>query len=271
MDISLSAKNIIEFGGFHITNSVLAGLLTSLIVMVIMILAARKASIIPGRLQMAIEMLMKLVLDLLISAYGSEARARKYLPFYITLFFFLIIANQFSVIPLVTNLVTPEGVLFKVSTADFSQTIALALISIVGAHVIAFSIHPIGHIGSFIKIGPLLKSRSVGDFLNGLLELFLGVLDIIGEIAKVISLSARLFGNIFAGEVMVAVIAGIAVFTSYFVPVPFLALSIFSGFVQAFVFMILSMQFMAGTINNVVDKRREEAARRLEAQSVPAI
>ena len=93
--------------------------------------------------------------------------------------------------------------------------------------------------------------KSFADLPNVLLQLFLGVLNIIGELAKVISLSARLFGNIFAGEVMVGVIAGLSFYTMFFVPIPFIFLSIFSGIVQAFVFSYLSLSFMSDIIKSV--------------------
>ncbi|MDQ5919617.1 MAG: F-type H+-transporting ATPase subunit a [Patescibacteria group bacterium] len=82
----------------------------------------------------------------------------------------------------------------------------------------------------------------------------MGLLDIIGELAKILSLSARLFGNIFAGDVMILVIVSLSTYTQFFVPLPFLALSIFSGFVQAFVFSLLSIQFLSGTITSVKGK-----------------
>ena len=82
----------------------------------------------------------------------------------------------------------------------------------------------------------------------------LGLLDIIGELAKVISLSARLFGNILAGELIILIIAGLAAFTPFFIPIPFFVLSIFSGVVQTFVFVLLSIGFMSTTINSVKDE-----------------
>lgn len=250
--VSLASPTILEFGPVHITNTVLGGLATTVIAIILIIIVARNPKLVPGRLQVLFEMMITTFDEFLISAYGNKKRARKYLPFYVTLFFFLLIANQFSILPLITNIVTSEGdFLFRMSTADFSQTIALALIAVVGAHIIAFSIAPIKHINNFFKFDKILAIRKPGDIPNVLLELFLGVLDMIGELAKVMSLSARLFGNIFAGDVMVAVIAGISVYTAYIVPIPFLFLGMFSSLVQAFVFAILCLNFMAGTIKAV--------------------
>jgi F-type H+-transporting ATPase subunit a len=79
--------------------------------------------------------------------------------------------------------------------------------------------------------------------------------------AKVISVSCRLFGNLFAGDVMVAVIISLSKFTEFIVPIPFLFLGIFSGFVQAFVFTLLSLQFVSSTYNTAYANREERLAK----------
>lgn len=248
---TLRATPIVMLGDFPITNSVLAAFLITLIIISLVVFIKKGASLVPTRLQLGMEIITSFFLDSLRTAFGSEQRARKYLPLFLSIFIFLVIANQFSVIPLVTSIIASGGNLLRVPTSDWSQTITLALIVVVGAHLIALSISPLRHIGNFIKIKSFFKVRSFSDFGNAFLEFFLGLMDIISEFAKVISISARLFGNIFAGEIMVAIIASIAVFTQFIVPVPFMILSIFSGFVQAFVFTLLSLQFMTATITSV--------------------
>lgn len=254
-EISLQSPTVFEIGSFHVTNAVLGNTLTTLIVIGILIYFVRNAKLIPGRIQSMIEIVVEMFLELLINAHGSKKAAIRHLPYYVALFIFLIIANQFSIIPLINQIVTGEGdVLFRVATADYGQPITLALITFIASHILALRIAPIKHIGNFIKIGPFFKVRSLGDFANACLELFLGVLDIIGEFGKVISLSSRLFGNVFAGEVMIAVIAGIASWSAYFVPIPFIVLSMFSGLVQAYVFAVLSLQYIAGAVNSVKEE-----------------
>lgn len=252
-EISLVSPTIIELGPVHITNTVLGGFLTTFIAIVLIFAFGNKPKLIPGRMQVLFEMMITSFLGFLRGSFKEEKRVRRYLSFYITLFFFLLIANQFSILPILSNITAGEEgkYLLRMSTADFSQTIALALIAILGGHFIALSINPIKHINNFLKFDKLIAIRKFSDIPNYFLELFLGTLDIIGEISKVISLSARLFGNIFAGDVMVVVISSIAVFTTYIVPIPFLFLGMFSSLVQAFVFAILCLQFMAGTITAV--------------------
>ena len=250
-EFTLSSNNIIEYGSFHVTNSVVASFAVSIVVVIIAVLCTRKAGVVPTRAQLFLEMIIEFFYNMLKTAYGSEKRARKYLSYIVTLFLFLLVANQFSAIPLVSSITTENGPLFRTSTSDWSQTISLAIISLGAAHLIALTAAPLKHIGSFIKLEPFFKIRKPSDIGNAFLELFLGLLDIIGELAKVLSMSARLFGNIFAGEVLIVVIGGLSIYTSFLVPVPFMALSIFSGLVQAFVFTLLALQFMASTITNV--------------------
>jgi len=257
LKISLRSPAIFEFGSFHLTNAALSNILITIFLIFFFIYFLKKAKLIPGRIQATVEIVVEMFLDLLISAHGSKEKAIKHLPYYVTLFIFLLIANQFSLLPFINQIISGEekSLFFRTSTADYGQPIALALITLVAANVMALRISPLRHIGNFIKIAPFFKVRSVGEFANACLEFFLGMLDIIGEVGKLISLSSRLFGNVFAGEVMIAVVVGIA---GYILPIPFIMLSIFSGLVQAYVFAVLSLQYVAGSINSVKDESTEE-------------
>lgn len=264
-EFTLSSNNIIEYGSFHVTNSVMASFAVSIVVVIIAVLCTRKAGLVPSRGQLFLELIVEFFQDMLKTAYGTTKRARKYLSYTVTLFLFILVANQFSLLPVVASIMTENGPLFRTATSDWSQTISLAIVSLGAAHLIALSVSPLKHIGSFIKLEPFFKIRKPSDIGNAFLEFFLGILDIVGELAKLMSMSARLFGNLFAGEVLIAVIAGLSIYTSFIVPVPFMALSIFSGIVQAFVFTLLAMQFMAATITNVAPTKpeMEEATEKL--------
>jgi F-type H+-transporting ATPase subunit a len=241
----LQTTPILDLAGLNVNNSVLATLAVSVFLILLFMVFKRSLKIIPGKLQVAIESFLGFFMTQLETAWGSEERAKKYLPLILTLFLFLLIANQFSVIPLVSSVVSDGVQVLRTPSSDLGLAVTLALIVIGASHVIAFTHHPIRHIGNYIKPHELLKVRSVSGFFNALLEIFLGLLDIVGEIAKVVSLACRLFGNVFAGEVMVAVMTGLV---AYIVPMPFIAISIFSGLVQAFVFALLSVQYMPGII-----------------------
>jgi len=257
ISISLKSDVIVElFGVIPITNSVLAAVFTSLLLILVALIVRAGSGIVPSKLQLIAEMTVGYFNDQMKVAYKKDKRAKMLLPFYLTMFLFLIFVNQFSVLPLVNQLVV-EGTsgdivsLFRTGSTDLSLPLAMALFVVITSQVWAFAMHPIRHVGNYFRFHEFFKIRKLGDIPFAFIEFFLGLLDIIGEIAKVVSLSARLFGNIFAGEVMYLVIINLAVFTQFVLPIPFVVLSIFSGFVQAYVFAFLTLQFMAITLAGV--------------------
>ncbi len=263
MDISIPARAIFELGPFVVTDAVLGSLLASLFLVAFSVLVAMRFSVIPTRLQVGFEFITDYVMDLLVNAFGDRGRAESFFPLFVTLLLFLAVANQLTLVPFIfeiTQSVADGGQvdLFRQPTSVLALPLALALMVVVIANVMALRISPIRHLSGFINVKGIVGARSVGELFNGFVDFFVGLLNIIGELAKIISLSARLFGNVFAGNVMVAVIASLSVFTVYIVPLPFIVLSTFSGFVQAFVFMLLSMQFIAMSIEGAMPPAEEE-------------
>ncbi len=248
MEFSLIAEPLFFIGPVGISNSMLGAFISTFVLLGLVFLATRKVVFVPTRLQLVFEVLFEFMLAQLISAFGSEKRARKFFPLLITILLFITIANQLSLVPLIYQITYEGKSVLRTATADLSLTIGLALFVVVLSQILSFAASPLGHIGKYIRIEGFIKARSVKDFANATLEFLLGLLDIIGEISKVLSLGFRLFGNVFAGEVLVVVIAGLSAYTSMIVPVPFMLLSILSGFIQAFVFTLLSIQFIASSL-----------------------
>ena len=256
-DITLPARVLFSIGPVPITDGFLGAIIVTLTIVLFGYLAARKFAIVPTRAQMALELVADYIMHQLENAFGDKKRAQTFFPFFMTMLLFLTVANQFMLVPFVFEVTYGGADIFRQPTSDFAQPIALSLLIFVISNVMAFKISPLRHLGNFIAIGPLLKARSLGQLFNAFVELFIGFLNIIGEFAKVVSLAARLFGNIFAGNVMAAVIIGLSSYTQFLVPIPFLILSVFSGFVQAFVFMLLSIQFIALAIDGAQPKGQE--------------
>lgn len=259
-DIRLPADILFSLGPIGVTNGHLAAFSITLAFAVVALVSSKRIRLVPGRLQAGFELLVEFMLDRVDSAFGDKKTARKFFPLLMTCLLFILIANQFSLIPLVGNIVAGNVPVLRSPTSDLAMTLALSLFIVGLANVLAFSIAPLHHLGSFIKIAPLFRVRSVGEFARAFLDFLLGFLDIISECAKVISLGGRLFGNIFAGEVMVAVIAGLSTYTQFLAPIPFIFLSVFSGIVQAFVFVLLATQFIAGSIGSAKEARLAEAS-----------
>jgi len=257
-EISIPAEKIGQIGPLVINNAMMAFIGTSLILIILAFLIRRNAGIKPTRLQVAFEVLVEEILGKMTLAFGSEKKARKFFPLIFTIFIFFLLANQFMLIPFVESIVTPDGIsLFRLPASDYSLPIAYALFVIILSHVLAFSTAPIKHIGNFIKLKQFTKIRSIKEIPMAFIDFFLGILDLVGEFAKLISISTRLFGNMFAGGIVIAIISGLTVFTRYFVPIPFVVLGILSGLVQAFVFAMLSILYISSITNAV--KPQEQA------------
>jgi F-type H+-transporting ATPase subunit a len=254
--IQLPAEPIAEIGPFVINNAMTSTFLATILIIIVAFLIRRKAGVVPSRMQVAFESLLTFLLDKTIVAFGSEARARKFFPLAMTIFIFLLVANQFTLLPFVESFVVDNAAgeatqLFRTPTTDYSLPIGLTIAILLIAHLIALSMGPLKHIGNFIKVKQFFKIKSLKDLPMAFLDFFLGLLDIVGEVAKLASLSTRLFGNIFAGMVIIMIIQGLSAYSQFLAPVPFLVLSTLSGFVQAFVFAMLSILFVSSSINAV--------------------
>jgi F-type H+-transporting ATPase subunit a len=253
-DISLPSETVVEIAGIGVTNSVLATAVTSVLIIVLIVLSRLNLRLVPNRLQVCFEMVIEYLDEILTAQFNSKKLSRTMLPLMVTLFIFIFIANQFSLIPLLQSIIVEgESVtnLFRVPTSDLSLPFTMAILVMGLTQVIAFIKSPLGHIGNYIRIAPLFKFKNASDLFTKIIEFFLGFLDIISEFAKTVALAVRLFGNVIAGELMILIISGLAGFTSFFVPIPFYILSIFSGVIQTLVFVFLSIGFMSTTINAV--------------------
>lgn len=250
--IQLAAEPAFNIGNFVVTNTMVATMVTTVLVLIFALMVRFRAGVVPTRLQVVFELVFTEFYDRLSEAVG-EKKARQIVPLIVTLFIFVLVSNLFILLPLVGSFVTEHGHLMRTPTTDYSMTIALAFITMFAAHFIAFTASPIGHFLTYFRVGGLIDvargKRPFGDLLEIFIDMFLGLLEILGDIVKVISLGTRLFGNIIAGEVVIIVISGLMFATQFVVPIPFILLASFAGLIQAFVFTLLSTIFIS---NNFV-------------------
>lgn len=236
--IEIAAEKILTIAGFPVTNT----LLTSWVVLILLLAGAflifRKISLIPAALQNILEFFIESFLGLMDGVFGSREKAEKYFPVVATIFLFVLLSNWLGILPGVGSVgffeETDSGKmfvpLFRSAASDLNFTLALALIAVFLVNFLGIAAIGIGkHMSKFFT----LKSP---------LDFFVGILEFISEIAKMISFSFRLFGNVFAGEVLLVITAFLI---PYAIPVPFLMLEIFVGFVQALVFAMLTMVFIS--------------------------
>ncbi len=139
--------------------------------------------------------------------------------------------------------------MFRSAATDMNTTFALAIISVVLTQVFGYWAQGIKYFGKFLAVGRIVETFTkpglgcggrIGTFFMGVIDLFVGMIETVSEIGKIISFSFRLFGNIFAGEVLLGVIGFLI---PYLVSLPFYGLELFVGFVQALVFMMLTVAF----------------------------
>src|SRR3989344_1010565 len=228
--ISLKAEEVFNLWGFPVTNSLFLTFVVSIILISFSLLFSRKINIIPGNLQSGIEMGVEWFLDLMSSTLGSAQKAERYFPIIVTIFIFILTSNLLGIFPGVGSFSIEnnhhEVPLFRSPAADLNFTLAFAVISVVVANILGMmAVGFLPHIGKFI------------NFKNPI-KFFIGVLELVSEFAKIISLSFRLFGNVFAGEVLLTIVSFLA---PYLIPLPFLFLELFVGLIQAFLFAMLTL------------------------------
>jgi len=225
--------------GYPVANSTLMLILIALIILIGAIVLNKGIKIIPGGFQNLTELIYDYLVTLVSSVTGSRKIAEKIFPVIGTIFIFVFLSNLMTVIPLIGE-ITFKGVpIFRPPTTDFNTTFSLALVMVVSIQLISIRDYGIlGYIGKFIKIKGLYQGakKGVGEFVLALIDFAIGFLDIISEVAKVVSLSLRLFGNMYAGQVLATVIlAGFA----YGLPAIWMVMGTLSVVVQTLVFALL--------------------------------
>jgi F-type H+-transporting ATPase subunit a len=234
LQISLRAEDVFHIGNFPVTNATLLAFIVLVVLTVVSITLRKKLMMIPGMLQNVAEMMLEGALDIMDTVLGNRKASEKYLPIVFTIFLFVLFSNWFGLVPGVGSIMIGHGAdavpLLRSPASDLNFTLAIALIAVTMINV--FGIAAMG-----------LKER-VSVFFNfsNPLKFFVGILELISEFARIISFTFRLFGNVFAGEVLLAIMA---LLVPYLVPLPFMFLEIFVGFIQAFIFGMLTLVFVS--------------------------
>ena len=260
---TLFAEPIAHIGGFVITNSLMTSGLALIIIVTLSILVGRSIKKVPTGLQNALEMIVEGFLGIFDGVTGSRKKSLKFAPIVLAFFFFILINNWMGILPGVGSIgqivQTDEGKMFipylRGATADLNTTLALATLGVVLSHILG--VLAVGwwkYLNKFINIkafldipGKIRKDPTI--LLVNPIKAFVGIIEVIGELAKVASLSFRLFGNVFAGEVLLASMSAIL---AYGIPIPFLFLEVLVGLIQALIFSMLILTYM--TINTTEEE-----------------
>lgn len=232
--VSLAAEELWRVGPISVTNSILLGLLGSLVTLAILLYVVHKLkkgqrNFLTAITQWTYEGFWGQARDIV----GNTEVARKIFPIAITMFFFVIVNYWTSILPGVATITYNGAPLFRALPADLNFTFGLAIVTLIAAQIYAVKSHGfIGNIGRY--------ARNPFKDPIGAIE---GLLEFIGEFSRHIALSFRLFGNAFAGEILLILIA---ILTSYFASVTlplFMVFELFIGFIQAYVFFVLTLIF----------------------------
>ena len=234
LHISLAAEEIFRLGPIAITNSIILGAIgiavtVGLLFYVARTLKAGKRTFLTGVVQWAFEGFLTQAEEII----GDKQTARRIFPLAITMFFVILITYWLSVLPGVGTITYDGTPLFRALPADLNFTFALAIITVVATQIYAVQKHGfLGNIGRYFK-------NPIKDPIGA----FEGILEFVGEFSRLVALSFRLFGNAFAGEVLLLLIAVLTSYAATVVLPFFMAFELFIGFIQAYVFFVLTLIF----------------------------
>ncbi len=221
--IVISGEKFFEIFGFSITNTFFLTLILSIGIFLFTFLSFRKEQIIPSRFQNFWEWILEMLHNFIDSITGSREKTREIFPISVTLFILILFSNLIELIPGI-------GIFpfLRSPSADLNFTLALSLSSVSYINFMAFK-----------KLGLFSYLKKFLNFKNPIF-FFGSILEGISELTRIFSLAMRLFGNLFAGEVLLIVTSFLF---SYFLPLPFLFMEILVGFIQAFIFFALVVIF----------------------------
>jgi len=297
LEIRIQPEVIFYIGPLPVTNTLLCTWISILILVVFFFFATRRRALVPSGIQNVAEYLIEYLLGLVEGVSGKE-KGRRFFPLVATLFIFIITCNLLDVIPGVDTVgtlntasvqaahITSKPVLgfllfgdlsnllvpwIRPATTDLNLNFAMALTVVVTCQVFGFTtLGPREHVSKYINLRTFFRSLRKLDFagmFQGIIEFFVGIIDIISELSRILSLSFRLFGNIFAGSAVLAVFAFILPFISDVVFIPF---ELFIAFVQALVFSLLSLVYleMATTSEHTAEEEYEQKEEQREGVAV---
>lgn len=235
--IHITPLPVFSIHGLEITNSMFYGLICSIGITGLIIYVARRMTLRPRRgITELIEIGTDFITDLLKGALNSEEKAIKYAPYFVSIFFFILFSNWLGLLPIVGEAFRSNGEpLLRPFTADLNGTLAAAIIA--WLMVQYFSIREAGIFGH-------LRHYFNGSLKNPI-TLLLGVFEMFSDLTRVASLSLRLFLNVAIGEIIIAVFSALGGLGGPLTALPFTVLELFVGALQAYIFVMLCVMYLA--------------------------
>ena len=263
------------------TNTFLCTWISIIILVVLFYFGTRRREMIPSGLQNALEAVVDFLQGLIENVSGKE-KGKKFFPLVTTFFLFILVCNLIDIIPgvdTIGSITTEHGQLvnqpvlgfllfgadsnkiipwIRPSTTDLNLTLSLALVSVVVTQIFGFQFLGAGqHVSKYLNFKALFTRGGMG-----IIDFIVGILEIVSELGRLISFSFRLFGNVFAGSVLLAVFAFLLPVVADVIFIPF---ELFVGVIQAFVFAFLTLLFMqVGTTSHEHPEGQHEAVHEYE-------
>jgi len=246
--VPLAAEPVFNVGSFAVTNTMVFAVVTALAVLALFLTARARTSLRPkSKFAFAIEQVVDFILNIAEQNFGDRKKALRHLPLLLTLFVFILFGNLSGLVPGVGSVTytTDEGTvpLLRAFTTDLNATLALAILSI--GLVQFYAIKELGVLGR-------LKHFFTNKPYNPM-NFFLGLVEILSELIRILTLSMRLFGVIYAGEVLIHVMGAIAGNFGWASTLPVYLLETFFGVIQAYIFVMLTTVYLATATEHTED------------------
>jgi len=253
--VELPAEEVFHLFGFPITNSIVGAWLTIIFLVGFSYAITRRMKIIPGRLQSAFEFLLGWLYNLCQRVAGEE-NGRRFFPVVATIFLFVAFNAWLSLIPGFGSITvtTAEGhhvPLFRGANTDINMPLALALVSFIFVEYFGLKSLGVRYLGRFINVGQFFRSigqvvsgrlrAGLSGLFTGFIHIFVGFLEALSELVRIVSFTFRLFGNMTAGEILLLIAAFLI---PWVFAIPFYGLELLIGFVQALIFAGLTLVFL---------------------------
>ncbi|MFA6392321.1 MAG: FoF1 ATP synthase subunit a [Patescibacteria group bacterium] len=253
-EVTLFAEPVFHVGSFPVTNSLINSWVVVIIIVLFSLALKKQIKRIPTGIQNGFEIIVDGALNMADSVTGNRKKSLKIFPIVFAIFIFVLLNNWLGLVPGIGSIgFIEEGhgqsvfvPFFRGGTADLNTTLALGLFSVIGSNI--FGVVIVGawkYMNKFLNFKAIMEipKKFIKDpsiaFVNPI-KVFVGIVEIIGEAAKVASLSFRLFGNVFAGEVL---LSSIAMIFAFILPIPFMFLEVIVGIIQAVIFAMLTLVY----------------------------
>lgn len=253
-EVTLYAEPIFHIGGFSVTNTLINSWAVVIIVVLLALVIRKSIKKIPQGIQNAFEIIIEGAMNMADSVTGDRKKTQRVFPIVFGIFIFVLLNNWLGLLPGIGSIGFIERgaheaifvPFFRGGTSDLNTTLALAIFAVIGSNL--FGVITVGiwkYFNKFVNLRalaqvPVKVKKEPSIAIVNPIKFFVGIIEIIGEVAKVASLSFRLFGNIFAGEVL---LSSMALLFAFVLPIPFIFLEIIVGIIQALIFAMLTLVY----------------------------